>query len=209
MRCSLLSLLFTCASTAALAGTVNGTAWDDASRFQLRARAIGIMPDEQSSVSAGGALKVGNAAVPEVDISYFFTDHVAAELIAATAQHSVSHNALGDLGSAWVLPPTLTLQYHLDREQAFSPYIGAGVNYTMMYGEDAAKGNGINRLQVGNGFGYALQAGADYWFDEHWGANIDVKKIWVNMDASVNSGGVTADLDLDPWVIGAGVAYRF
>lgn len=196
-------------SSAAFARPVEGTGWDDASRFQIRGRVIGVLPDESSTVNAGGEIDIGNALVPQVDLSYFFTDHIAAELIAATAQHNISHNALGDLGGAWVLPPTLTVQYHFDRSQAFSPYVGAGINYTVMYGEDAAKGNGINDLDVGNGVGYAVQAGADYWFDTHWAVNIDVKKIWVSMDASVNNGAVTADIDLDPWVIGAGIAYRF
>ena len=176
-------------------------------RWQIRGRMIGVVPDESSTVSAGGDLGIGNAVVPEVDISYFFTENIAAELIAATSQHSIKHSALGDLGDAWALPPTLTLQYHFTPNNAFSPDIGAGVNYTVMYGEDEAAG--INKLEVDNGFGWALQAGADYWINNNWGVNLDVKKIWVSMDASVNSGAITADVDLDPWVIGAGVSYRF
>jgi outer membrane protein len=39
--------------------------------------------------------------------------------------------------------------------------------------------------------------------------NMDIKKIYLNTDVSVNNGAVTADVDLDPWVFGVGVGYRF
>jgi outer membrane protein len=42
----------------------------------------------------------------------------------------------------------------------------------------------------------------------NWSWNLDVKKIFVNVDATVN-GAVKADVDLDPWVIGTGIGYRF
>lgn len=39
--------------------------------------------------------------------------------------------------------------------------------------------------------------------------NADIKKIFLNTDGSVNGGSATADVDLDPWVMGFGVGYRF
>lgn len=121
--------------------------------------------------------------------------------------HDVDYNGTTDLGSAWVLPPTVTLQYHFMPDSTFSPYIGAGLNYSIFYNEDTAAG--FTDLNVDNGVGYALQAGSDFWIDEHWGLNVDVKKIWLNVDASLNNGAIRADIDMDPWVLGAGVAYRF
>lgn len=183
--------------------------WLDASRFQVRGRVIGVVPDESSNVTAGGSIKAGNAITPEVDLSYFITDHIAAEVIAGTSQHSVSHNTVGDLGRTWVLPPTLTLQYHFTPDAKLSPYMGAGVNYSLFYGEEHASGNGIDDLQLEGGWGYTFQAGADYWLNDRWGFNLDVKKVMLNVDASVNNGAVRADIDLDPWIVGAGVSYRF
>lgn len=190
---------------------VNGSNWLAKERFQVRVRALGVVPDEQSSVSAGGTplagdIKVINALVPEVDLTYFFTDHIGAELIAGTARHEMDFNGT-NLGEAWILPPTLTVQYHFARDQAFSPYVGAGINYSLFYGESA--GTGFNDLDVDNGAGPAVQAGFDYWLNDHWGLNLDVKKIWMNVDASLNNGAIKADVDLDPWLIGAGVSYRF
>ena len=175
--------------------------------WQIRGRIIDVIPQEDSSTSIGGDVEVSTRVDPELDISYFFTDNIAAELILATTKHNMKHSSGADLGSAYILPPTLTVQYHFTPDQKFSPYVGAGLNYSMFYGEDTAAG--FNDLDVDGGVGYALQAGFDYWIDDHWGANLDVKKIFLNVDAELNNGAVTADVDLDPVIVGAGVSYRF
>lgn len=58
-----------------------------------------------------------------------------------------------------------------------------------------------------NSFGFALQAGIDIGIDDHWAINLDLKKVFLNTDVSLNGGAITADLDLDPWLFGLGVAY--
>jgi len=176
-------------------------------RFQIRLRGIGVAPDESSSVNIGGSVDVGDAVAPEVDITYFFTDKIGAELIAATTQHEVDYSSGANLGKTWLLPPTVTLQYHPFRGQDFSPYVGAGLNYSIFYSEET--GTGFTDLEIDGGFGYALQAGFDYWLSENWGLNADVKKLWLDIDAELNDGNIRADIDLDPWIIGAGVSYRF
>ena len=81
----------------------------------------------------------------------------------------------------------------------------------MFYGEDSAAG--FSELDVEGGVGYAVQAGFDYWIDEHWGINMDVKYIDLDVDVDVVSGGTTAlrasNVDLNPVVAGVGVSYRF
>lgn len=174
-------------------------------------RGIGVLPDSGGNTDIGGTPEADDAFVPEFDITYFFTPNIAAELILATSPHDVTlkNSTLGtlDLGSTWVLPPTLTMQYHFMPGQTLSPYVGAGINYTLPYSEDAAGGT-VTDLEVDGSFGWALQAGADYWLNDNWGLNFDVKKIYVDVDAKVN-GTIDGNVELDPWVIGAGVAYRF
>ncbi len=176
-------------------------------RFQLRLRALGVLPQEESDVNIGGDINVGNAITPEIDLTYFFTPHIAAEIIAGTTKHSLSHTSGASLGETWILPPTVTLQYHFTPDNNFSPYVGAGVNYSIFYHENTA--SGFSDLNIDNAFGPALQAGFDYWISENWGVNFDVKKIWLNVDASLNNGAIKADVDLDPWLVGAGISYRF
>lgn len=181
-------------------------------RFQIRLRGIGVLPDGGGNTTINGRPEPDNAFVPEVDFTYFFSEHIAAELIVATSPHDLKlkNSDLGnvDLGDTMILPPTLTLQYHFTPDSKFSPYLGAGINYTLPYAEDAAGGT-VTKLKADGSFGYALQAGADYWINDNWGVNIDVKKVWVDVDASINNGAITGNVELDPWIVGAGISYRF
>jgi outer membrane protein len=172
--------------------------------FLIRGRGIYVAPDEELDTISG--LDVSNEFVPEVDFSYFVTDNIAFELIAATTRHEVSIPG-ASLGKVSLLPPTLTVQYHFMPKEKFSPYVGAGLNYTFFYNEDAP-GGAINSVDYDNHVGYALQAGLDYALTGNWSVNLDVKKIFLSTDVSVN-GGAKLGVDLDPWIVGVGVGYRF
>jgi outer membrane protein len=193
----------------AQAQDMSGDYWSK-DRFQVRLRGIGIFADGDGTVNGTNlATDVGNAVTPEVDVTYFFTDHIAAELIAATAQHSLDAGP-NDLGETWILPPTLTVQYHFQRNEKFSPYVGAGLNYSYFYGEDS--GTGFNGLDVDGGVGYAVQAGFDYWMNDNLGLNVDVKYVDLDVDVDVNLGATplaARNVDLNPLIIGTGVSYRF
>ncbi|MGM0454403.1 MAG: OmpW/AlkL family protein, partial [Thermodesulfobacteriota bacterium] len=114
-----------------------------------------------------------------------------------------------DLGDVWVIPPTLTLQYHFLPDEKFRPYIGAGVNYTIF--TDPNKGVTVNDTDYDNSFGYALQVGADIGLTEKFFLNFDLKKLYLETDADVKALGTTVstDVDIDPWLVGAGIGYRF
>jgi outer membrane protein len=187
--------------------------------WMVRVRGIGVLPGGSNKVYAGGALVAGakvdlsNAVVPELDISYFFTKNIAAELILATSPHTAKGKGaiagLGTLGKTWVLPPTLTIQYHFTDFGAFKPYIGVGVNYTLFYGEEHGT---LNRFKVLSAAGVAAQVGFDYMIDRHWGLNVDVKKLYLRPTAKGQLAGgvpVKTKIELDPWIIGAGVTYKF
>ena len=177
--------------------------------IMLRLRGIGVIPDVRSSVTgATGTIKVHNSVAPEVDASYFFTNNIAAELIAATTKHKVKFRTGGvdtDLGSVWLLPPTLTLQYHFVNSTRLKPYLGAGVNYTVFY---SAKPGIYNSVSYKNRAGFALQAGMDICVKGNFGINLDVKKIFLRTSASVNHGAVKANVRLDPWIVGLGVYWK-
>ncbi len=193
----------------------------------VRARGLAVVPQEKGTLnntSLGniGTAKVGNDYIPEVDFSYFITDNIAAELIAGTSRHSVKGNLNGlgnniEIGKVSLLPPTLTLQYHFLPKERISPYVGAGLNYTLFYRENAANavnpaGLRITNTDYKNRFGFALQAGVDVALTGAWSLNVDVKKIFLKTDVTATVNGalpVTSKVTLDPWLIGVGVGYRF
>ena len=181
--------------------------------INVRLRGIGVVPTERGDIknATTGAdttlnTRLGNAYVPEVDVSYFLTPNIALELIAATTKHDVDASNGLDMGSVWLLPPTLTVQYHFAPTARFSPYVGAGLNYTIFYNE---KKGAVNSISYDDNIGYALQAGIDYAIAGAWSLNLDVKKLWLNTDVKVNGGALKADVDINPWIFGVGVGYRF
>lgn len=184
---------------------------EELSPWMVRGRMLVVSPDVNATVpGVGGGVDVDSQVVPEVDFSYFFTKNVAAELIVATTPHDVHHTPTNlHLGTVWLLPPTLTLQYHFLPENKYvRPYVGAGVNYTIFYGvhDEAA---GLN-VHYKNSLGYAFQAGLDIPITKHMGFNVDVKKLFLSTKATLSGlVNTTADVDLDPWVVGLGLSYRF
>ncbi len=178
----------------------------EAGDFMIRARAVGVLPAEDGRVSNGDSVNIDNSYVPELDFTYFFTPNIAAELIAAVTPHDVSTSSGIDAGDAWLLPPTLTLQYHFTQFSGIKPYVGAGVNYTVFFNED---GGALNDVDYDNSFGPALQVGFDVPIEENWYFNVDVKKIWIDTQATFRPSGVTADVDIDPWLVGVGIGYKF
>ena len=134
------------------------------SPWQIRVRGLGVITHDSGSVNgvAGSDLSYSDSVIPELDITYYLTDNIAAELILGTTYANIyGEGALagvGKVGKTLVLPPTLTLQYHFTDFCAFKPYVGAGVNYTMFYSQD---GDAATSIDVKNSFGTALQIGAD------------------------------------------------
>ncbi|MEE7491572.1 OmpW/AlkL family protein [Methylobacterium oryzae CBMB20] len=188
----------------------------DWSPWLVRVRALGVLPDPGARLSAGRAPMAGagvgitDSAIPELDISYFFTRNIAAELILGVTRHGIQGAgtlAGTRIGSTWILPPTLTLQYHFDGFGPLKPYIGAGVNYSIFFGE--RERSGFTGFRLSNSVAPALQAGFDYMLDAHWGLNVDVKKLFLDTKVKLNAGAIRGRVDIDPWIVGAGITYKF
>jgi outer membrane protein len=214
-------------ATSALIGTA---AYAQDNPWMVRGRVLGVLPDESADLSVAntalaGGVDIADQYVPELDITYFFTKNIAAELILAVTPHEVDavnvtvpgalNNARVDLGDVWLLPPTLTLQYHFDTGTPFKPYVGAGVNATFFFNED--KGAVADGVDYDPSFGGAVQVGFDYDLDGQpggWLLNADVKKIWINSDVTVDfttalGASVNADVDINPLVVGIGFGYKY
>jgi outer membrane protein len=205
--------LLAAASALAIVASTTPVMAKEAGDWIIRARAIVVEPDESADITAiGGSVNIDTAVMPELDFTYFFTDNIAAELILAVSPHDITavNTALGDVpvGNTTLLPPTLTLQYHFFPREQMSPYVGVGVNYTHFFDVDAA-GPTVTDVKLDDSFGVALQAGIDFAISDRWLVNADVKKIWINTDATLNGGAIEADVDINPWVFGLGVGYRF
>jgi outer membrane protein len=212
----------------------------EAGDWVVRVRAVNVSPNEDSSLgkdvnkvvgpatmSPGAELNVSDKVIPELDISYYFTKHIAAELILALGtRHNVSITgdsvgAVGNqgLGSVNLLPPTLTAQWHFNPDQMIDPYVGAGINYTMMLDRNLKGSAGAitgNKIKIdSDSWGWALQAGVDINLKDGWLLNADVKYVTIDTDvklkgtATGNTWRKIDSVDINPWVIGFGIGKKF
>ncbi|MBP0623582.1 OmpW/AlkL family protein [Cupriavidus consociatus] len=161
--------------------------------------------DPVGGVGASNRITVNNKWIPELDVTYFFTPNFAAELVLTVPQKQNVYLDGNKIGTFKHLPPTLLFQYHLIPNGTFRPYIGAGLNFTRIYGENIAN----DTLQLDSwSVGPALQIGMDYKLTKNWFLNADIKKMWLRSD--VKAGDVkVSQVSLDPWVFSMGVGYRF
>jgi outer membrane protein len=208
----------------------------------LRAGATTVNPDTKSdNINLPGGL-VAEADVDDdtqlgIIPVYMFAPGWAVEVLAATPfEHNIEAKGQGaisgtnlDAGSTKQLPPTVSVQwYPRSGQSGWQPYIGAGLNYTVFFDENvdgqlvgllgSLTEGAVNDadLSLDDSFGYALQAGVDIPFDEHWAFNAGVWYIDIDTQAEITAkaNGATAakvkfDVQIDPWVYNVGIAYKF
>ncbi len=186
----------TCALAVPLAAQAEEGPW------LVRARAVHLSPDNGGDING---LAINDKSLPEVDITYFFTRNIAAELILTYPQkQDVTLNG-ADIGSLKHLPPVLSAQYHFNPEGTVRPYVGLGVNYTRFSSVHIL--NGAGKIDKSS-WGLAYGAGLDFKLANNWFLNVDVKKVNIETDVSV-SGSKLGTFKVNPVLFGVGVGYRF
>ena len=190
----------------------------DTGNWIVRARAVHLDSANKDGTNVPGVgnldLSINNKWLPEVDISYFFTPNLAAELILTYPQKQTVY--VGALGGAKAgtfkhLPPTLTLQYHVTGLGSFRPYVGAGVNFTNLSGvhlDGASNALGASVNLKRNSYSLALQAGVDMPLGGGWLLNADVKKVQIGTKVLANDASV-GKFKVDPLLFGIGIGKRF
>lgn len=194
--------------------------------FSVNVGAINVNPDSTAS-KINEAPTLGLSADDNTQlgltIDYALTDNWTLELVAATP---FSHEVDGRLGLAGAnigkvkhLPPTLLGQYHFgQKDSKFRPFVGAGLNYTVFFDEQAGAdlkntlGTQDVKIDLDDSFGLAAQVGANYRLDDNWGLHAMVMWIDIDSDATVYANGkkaLTSTVKIDPVVAMLGVRYRF
>jgi outer membrane protein len=213
-------LLVTAALAAVAAATPAAAAQGD---WLVRLR--GIVVDPQSSSGPvlpafpDGGVSVNTVVVPELDFTYMATDNIGFELILATSKNNIngtgSLEPVGTLATTWVLPPTLTAQYHFAPAAKVRPYVGVGINWTIYYSSGASdalvSAVGPTEVDLSNSVGVAFQGGIDIDISPKVFLNFDIKYITMGTNATLTSGALvnTVDVDINPLVFGFGIGTRF
>jgi len=172
--------------------------------WSVRVAAAYLQTVDESSNTV--SVKVEDKFIPEFNVSYSFNEHWDTDLVLTVPQeHSVKANG-APLGTFKHLPPTLLAKYKFTPMGGFQPYVGTGVNFTLIFDDNLAGGG----LKLENySIGPALQAGFDWKLNDRWALNLDVKKAKLRTDVSTAAGAFVTEAQLDPWIYSAGVRYAF
>jgi outer membrane protein len=212
------------AATPAMAGSSDG-------QVQVKVLATAVMPNGEITdvytdligLPAGTQTEADDNYVPTLAIEYFVTPNISLETICCVTQHDVTANApaalagAGLVSNANIIPATLTVKYHLGTPGGIQPYIGAGPSYFIFIDEKpgaGAIGLGAARQHMDDHLGFALQAGVDVPVNENgMSVTLDAKRYFLSTGAQWYNAAGTQVLStrhrIDPWVVSAGVAFRF
>ena len=229
---TLLMLANTALGGAALAlAATPAIAQDDTDRagsVQFKVLGTAVLPDGKITdvnvdlvgLPANTQTKASDNFVPTIAVEYFLTDNVSIETIAGTTQHDVDAVAGLPVGAelvsdALLLPATVTAKYHFDLG-GVKPYVGGGVAYFIWLSDKPGAATlplGVTDTDLSDEFGFALQAGFDVPLgDKGFGLTFDAKRYFIDTTARWFAGNTLAietEHKLDPWVLSAGVSYRF
>src|SRR4249919_2378259 len=97
---------------------------------------VGVHQVDPKSDSGVDGLDVDSNVRPTITGEYFVADNLGLEVLAALPfEHDIDVGG-AKVGSTKQLPPTVSLQYHFNSAGTVSPFIGAGLNYTIFFSED-------------------------------------------------------------------------
>lgn len=200
----------------------------EAGDIQIKGFVTGVLPDgaitevetDLIGLPAGSQTEASDAVVPTVAIEYFVSPNFSLETICCVTPHDVTGAGALEgaelIDDAIILPASLTAKYHLNLGGGLKPYVGAGATYFMMFSEDVgadAAALGVTDVDLSDEFGFLLQGGVDIALnDRGLGLSLDAKRYFVGTTATFRTGETVAlqtEHDLDPWVVSAGLAYRF
>ena len=203
-------------------------AQDRAGDIQVKLVGTAVLPDgeidqfnvDNIGLPAGLDTEASNNYVPTLAVEYFITDNFSIETIAGTTQHDVDAVSGFPAGTELVsdgllLPATVTAKAHFD-VAGVKPYAGAGAAYFIWLDVDpgaAVVPLGVTRTDLSDEFGFVLQAGLDVPVGESgFGLTLDAKRYFIGTTAQWFAGNtlvIETDHNLDPWVLSAGIGYRF
>jgi outer membrane protein len=154
-------------------------------------------------------VSVRQAASLGVNLSYFATDNLAVELLAAYPfEHDIQLIGGPTVATTEHLPPTVSVQYHFMPTNAFKPYVGLGVNYTAFFSTKTIGALEDSVLKLSDSWGFAGEVGVDIMLGENWLVNASARYIDIESKARLDGESI-GTVAIDPFVYSLTAGYRF
>ncbi len=154
-------------------------------------------------------VSVDNSSSFSFTIEKMLGPKLGLEVLAAYPfEHDIRLVGGARVGSAQQLPPTVSLNWHFLPDSTFSPYVGAGVNYTIFWDESTSGALAGSKLDLSNSFGLTAQVGFDINLSNNWLLNASARYISISTEAKLDGASI-GDVDIDPLVYSFSVGKRF
>lgn len=208
------SRLFGVVIMSALSAIAFNTARADDGNWEVRLRGVYLDPANKSdAIPAIGvpenAIHINSKTLPDLDLEYYFVPNWSAELVLTYPQKQTVSVSGTDIGTFKHLPPVLTAKYDFLPGKDFQPYVGVGVNLTIINDVNLNVPH-VGALKLNStSIGPAAQAGFDYKIAQHWYVNADFKWVKLQSGLYLAGGPQVSTLHIDPLLFGLGVGCRF
>lgn len=169
--------------------------------------------DASANVSANGAGIPGGSAAASSStgvafgVIYTFNPDWSLELalglpLTTTLSGVGTLEAAGKLGNVQYGPAVLSLRRSLPQLGSVHPYVGVGVNYTIVL---SSKDGSVQSLDAKSAWGTVAQAGFELPLNKQWSLGLDFKKVWIRTTATgtlpaLGGAAAQADVRLDPLI---------
>jgi|GEM_PF-829539 len=175
-------------------------------------------PTSPKPVAVGEVAKNGYGG--DASTTIFFNNYLATEFSLGfnvlrtkyTSLASVAHNygvdaKLGKNKPIYMIPATVTGQFHIAPYGGIKPYIGIGYHGSYMLTQATG-------LKIRNGHGAVGQIGVDFYAKDDTLINLDVRQFFLNPKLEykpnlVGNKTVTSKVKLNPLIVSVGIGFNF
>ncbi|WP_341793346.1 MULTISPECIES: OmpW family outer membrane protein [unclassified Rickettsia] len=175
-------------------------------------------PTSSTPVSVGKFVENGYGG--DASTTIFFNSYLAAELSLGVNVLRTKYSSLGniannygvnsDLGKRkdlYMIPATVTGQYHIAPYGGVRPYVGVGYHGSYLLTQSKV-------FKIKNGHGAVAQIGIDFYAKDDTLINLDVRQFFLSPKVTyksnlVGTNNVTSKVKLNPLVISAGIGFNF
>lgn len=187
--------------------------------FSVRLGAHNVDPKSNNGQLAGLDANVSSETNATLGVSWNVTPNLSTDLWVGLDgfRHDVSLAGAGaafgvgtdTVASVRHRPLTLGVNYHFG-DGAFRPFIGAGYGWISVGGERGVGALEGAEVSASSANGFTWTVGADIFFGDNVFLRADARRLDFDTDVSVPAlGGPVGTVNVDPWVFGVSLGYRF
>ena len=192
-----------------------GFAQDMKGKFGIGAK-VAYVNYNEDDMGYGISVNHDEVAMYEGNLTYFVHNYCSFELGVDYAKSDMDFkssylNILENVGELEQIPILLTVRFHFSTNPKMGLYLGGGVGY---YLNDFSSSSSVfpTDYDIDNSFGIHANGGFEYFLNEHFALNFDLKYIWNSADVKIEGAFpfvIEDSVSLDTFYAGVGLKFYF